>query len=174
MLLITRISELVQEFVHTVKATGVEFTTRAVPVTVIPVIGKSPLALDVQYTLWLDPTTNREVLRVAQALIDGVATDPVTNEFQMSNVRLALVNGVDDFVLTAVKVANLKRKDGSEYSINKRGIYLADDVVADWSLGELPVNPLNGNIALLRAFVKVDRKGATLLETPVSSELAPF
>lgn len=167
-LLVTAIG-LPQTVTHERKDGSGSFTKNEIPFTVKAKFGDtSGFQMGVNYTIWLDASKVTKVALIAQSLIDGVAKAGSDGEMYHSSCRLAIVNDVECFQFGELRTKELKRKDGTPYSVTNQTIWLKDPtLVLQYDIAELAVHPQRGNIDDLD--ILVDFKGAELLAAPVAS-----
>lgn len=167
-LLVTMVG-LPQQVTHDRKDGSGSFTKTEIPLTVKAKFGDTGgFQMGVNYTIWLDASKASKVALVAQSFIDGVAKAGSDGELYHSSCRLAVINEAECFEFGPIRTADLKRKDGSPYSVTNQTIWLKPTLEFKYGIGELAVHPQRGNIDDID--VLVDFKGAELLAAPVASE----
>jgi len=167
-LLVTAIG-LPQTVTHDRKDGSGSFTKSEIPLTVKAKFGDTGgFQMGVNYTIWLDASKASKVALIAQSLIDGVAKAGSDGELYHSSCRLAVINDAECFEFGKIRVNDLKRKDGTPYSVTNQTIWLKDpDTMLQYDIRELAIHPQRGNIDDLD--ILVDVKGAELLAAPVVS-----
>jgi hypothetical protein len=151
---------------HTLKdGSGKTFTKTEVPVTLQAKFGEETgFTVGVNYTLWLDAGRAAKVIAIAQAFIDGEATDSA-GELYHSNNRLAISNDVECFNLGELRTKELTNKFGGTYTVTNQTLWLKDDLALTYDIAELAVSPQRGNIDDLD--IAIDVRGTALLATAV-------
>lgn len=150
---------------HNLKDGSGSFNKTEVPVTLQAKFGdEGGFQVGVNYTLWLDSARAGKVIAIAQAFIDGEATDS-NGELYHSNCRLAVVNDSECFSLGELKTKELTNKFGGKYTVNNQTIWLKDDLAFTYDIAELAVSPQRGNIDDLD--ILVDFRGTALLASAV-------
>jgi hypothetical protein len=133
------------------------FDKTEVPVTLRAKFGEEAgFDISVNYTVWLNASKCRKVIAIAQAFIDGTATDK-NGELYHPNCRLAVVNDSECF--------NFGKRKANDGYLDSQAIWLKDDVFFTYDIGELSVSPERGNIDDLD--ILVDFRGTALLATAV-------
>ena len=141
------------------------FDKTEVPVTLQAKFGEEAgFTVGVNYTLWLDPRRASKVIAIAQAFIDGEATDSA-GELYHSNNRLAVENDSECFNFGKLRTKELPSKFGGTYTVTNQAIWLKDDLAMTYDIAELTVSPERGNIDDLD--ILVDFRGTALLATAV-------
>jgi len=168
-LLITKVGAP-QMHTHELKDGSGNFSKTEVPVTLQAKFGEEAgFVLGVNYTMWLDPIRASKVIGIASALIDGTATDG-NGELYHPVCRLALKNLAECFDMGPIRTKELPSKFGGTYTVTNQTIWLKDELVCDWTIGELAISPERGNIDDLD--VLVDFRGASLIVAPVVTSTA--
>lgn len=169
MLLVTKIGEPT-EFTQT-KKDGTVFTLIKWALSLVPVIGKSELPLGVNYTMWV---SDRNVVQMAQAFIDGVAIDKgsESGECYDSNIRLALENPTADFILGGI-VENT-HTDGRIFKNQTVWLKVERGVEGQWAMGAMPVSRVAGNLVALMNVVGVPRVKTAPVVAETVGQTTPF
>ena len=152
---------------HELKDGSGKFSKTEVPVTLQAKFGEEAgFALGVNYTMWMDAVRASKVIAIAQAFIDGTATDK-NGELYHPSCRLAVANDTDCFTVGELRTKELPNKFGGTYTVTNQTIWLKDDTALTYDIAELAVSPQRGNIDDLD--ILVDFRGSALVAPAVTS-----
>lgn len=161
-----------QVHTHAKKDGSGSFTKTEVPVT-LQRLADSDLPAGIQYTLWLNATTQAKVIALAMAFIAGTVKVKGSNEFYHRDTRLGFNNDAESFEFGGVSAYNGQNKStGEPYTLQQETIWLKDDCVFSFEMLELPVDTRNGNINDILAECDLDLVGDALLSAPIPTALA--
>ena len=157
---------------HNKKDGSGSFGKWEVPVT-LQRLADSNLPAGIQYTIWLNASTQAKMIALAMAFIAGTVKVKGTNEFYHQDIRLGINNDAESFEFGGVKPYNgQNRSTGESYTLMQETIWLKNDCVFKFEMLELPVDKQNGNLRDILAECDLDLVGDALLSAPIPSDLA--